>query len=462
MKGDTGVQTMNGYVSRRTKEHRFSVSQVTGEAKQGKAVSCMEDNRALIDEQLDLLETIQGENTKKPVSGGVIQGRIPNYTELNGLHKRLSVDVIREKVSILLRNLQLEGLILQGDGERASVDRLIKPDGKVDKTYYEQLFGQVGKEGKEKVYHNAKKAKTDLEEKDMSLFFTSIEKARGCVSMTINNMPWLKCVFGSESGKARDNYNKIMDKLSGVGRSIKVTTDYNGDSEQWGIGGYADSDKQTIHFLQTMCGKDPKSPITAIHECAHLVDPGIGDLGYAGSPGFELMTEKDKINNAAHYEIVPCWISSLSCPYPPGTGFKESVPGNNNVDLGKKQAADYFQRAHLIAFNYADKIRRIYSGDRQMTPGVIMYSKAMGLTIHSNKRQEVTLLDVTLAENIAHVLVDMYKSIRENKETIEKYRDFPPEVYKAHFKNMAFKTCLLEGVTWQQVDVLNNWDTSNR
>lgn len=53
MKGDTGVQTMNGYVSRRTKEHRFSVSQVTGEAKQGKAVSCMEDNRALIDEQLD-------------------------------------------------------------------------------------------------------------------------------------------------------------------------------------------------------------------------------------------------------------------------------------------------------------------------------------------------------------------------------------------------------------------------
>ena len=51
---------MSGYVPLTAKNRHFSVALATTEVKQKKAVPGFKDNRALIDEQLNLLKTIQG------------------------------------------------------------------------------------------------------------------------------------------------------------------------------------------------------------------------------------------------------------------------------------------------------------------------------------------------------------------------------------------------------------------
>lgn len=66
MEGNTGLQTMSGYVPLTAKNRHFSVALATTEVKQKKAVPSMKDNRALIDEQLNLLKTIQGGRIGNP------------------------------------------------------------------------------------------------------------------------------------------------------------------------------------------------------------------------------------------------------------------------------------------------------------------------------------------------------------------------------------------------------------
>lgn len=456
MKGDTGVQTMNGYVSLRTKEHRFSVSQATGEAKQRKAVPCMEDNRALIDEQLNLLETIRGENTRKPVSDGVIQGRIPNFTELDSLHERLSVDVIREKVSILLGNLQLEGLILLGDGERASADRLIKPDGKVDKTYYEELFGKAdGKEDKEKVYHDVKQTHIGLKPGDEANLKTMLSKAQVTVTQTIPCEKKLQEVFGNaESKDAKNNYIKVNKKLSDLEKNLttKVTTDYNGDDRQLGIGGYANFGKQEMHIMQNLCENvNDNGVTTTIHECAHLVDNSIKDYGYMGTSGFEFMAGDRKVNNAAHYEVIPSWILGASIPYPVGHRF---VPYNlevgriSELDFGKKDANDFFESAWSVAVNLSLHLRGLYAAGNPIkdTDDIMEKSRQLSLTIHQHTDRHVSLLDVTLMQDMARTLAFMMNALRKDNESVVT-PGVGREIYKFHFINKIITANLRQGIT---------------
>lgn len=462
MKGDTGVQAMNGYVSRRTKEHRFSVSQVTGEAKQRKAVSCMEDNRTLIDEQLNLLETIRGENTRKTVSGGVIQGRIPNYTELaffcNRNCAKIGIDTIRKKVEVLLTNLQIEGLILQRQDVNLAVRRLIEDDGMVNLAYYEQLFGQAdGTEDKKKVYHNANDAQAKLLEKEQQSLKTVLIDACGIVmNVRANPDNWVSTVFGGKEGMALANYGKIFKKLNEVREKVGevVTTDYNGDSEQFGTGGYANYASQTMHLLQTMCGVDEKSPIVAIHECAHLADESIVDKGYVGSPGFCTMPEGDRVTNAAHYEIVPDWITGLPCPYPVGS-FSEGSGGEKaKIVEGRKEATDYFRYAHLVAFNKAIRLRNMYISKEEVDSNVQSYSQKIGLTIHLRDKKNVDVLDVTLAEDITHTLLRMYKMMLNDKEEISADKFWFKSGYREYFKEKVIKANHRAGLTPENIEYL--------
>ncbi len=458
MEGDTGLQTMDGYVSLRTKEHSFSVFQATNEVKQKKAVSCMKDNRALIDEQLNLLKTIQGGKTRESVSGGVIQGRIPNFAELNALHEKLSVAVIREKVRILLRNLQLEGKVLQWQYIDPALNRLITNDGQVDRATYEQLFGKAdGTENKEIIYHKAEDASAKLLEAEKEFLSPTLEFARDIVGrVKSDTRNWVECVFGGKKDIALGNYDKIFQKLDEVKKNIDkmVTTDYNGDDSQVGVGGYADYKKQTIHFLQTMCGSDEASPIVAIHECAHLVDENIKDKGYVGSPGFCSMPKGDVVTNAAHYEIVPDWIVGLPCPYPEGDFSDGLGERESKVVKGKKEATDYFRYARSTAFNKTVQLRDMYISKEEVDAGLKTYSEKMGLTIHLRDKKNVDLLDVTLAEDITRTLLLMYKKMKDDQEDIASNRFLLKSGYREYFKDKIIKANRREGITPEKIKYL--------
>jgi hypothetical protein len=69
-----------------------------------------------------------------------------------------------------------------------------------------------------------------------------------------------------------------------------------------------------MHLLaHVVKGTDPKeAKATLIHESAHLSDKSVDDHGYYATPGFEAMSEEDKVNNAGHYEELPRRLMSPS------------------------------------------------------------------------------------------------------------------------------------------------------
>ena len=458
MEGDTGLQTMSGYVPLTAKNRHFSVAQATTGVKQKKDVPSMKDNRALINEQLNLLKTIQGGKTRESVSGGVIQGRIPNFAELNALHEKLSVAVIREKVRILLRNLQLEGKVLQWQYIDPAVNRLITDDGQVDRATYEQLFGKAdGTEDKEKIYHKAEDASAKLLEAERESLNPTLEFACDIVrKVKSDTHNWVKCVFGYRKYTALGNYEKISKKLNEVRGKMDemATTDYNGDDSQIGVGGYANYEEQTIHFLQTMCGSSGKSPITAIHECAHLVDKSIIDKGYVGSPGFCSMSKGDRVTNAAHYEIVPDWIVGLPCPYPIGNFSDGLEERESKVVKSKKEATDYFRYAHLIAFNKTVQLRDRYISKEEVDAELKTYSEKMGLTIHLRDENKVEMLDITLAEDITRTLLQMYKKMFNDQEEVGSDKFDSESDCREYFKDKIIKANRREGITPENIEYL--------
>ena len=464
MEGNTGLQTMSGYVPLTAKNRHFSVALATTEVKQKKAVPSMKDNRALIDEQLNLLKTIQGGKTGESVSGGVIQGRIPNFAELNALHSRLELNVIKEKVKILLRNLQLEGKILKKEGEVVNVDLLINPDGSVDSVYYKELFGEVGDtEYEKKVYHDADQSHTALKPGDEANLKIILQSAQTTVEQTLPCEKKLQEVFGStESKNAKRNYTKIVKKLNGLGKNIakKVTTDYNGDDAQLGIGGYANFSRQDMHIMQNLCKRVNLDGITtAIHECAHLADNSIKDYGYMGTPGFESMKGERKVNNAAHYEVIPAWILGKSIPYPVGYQF---IPynhagggGDSELSLGKKEANDYFESAWSVAVNLSLCLKKLYSKGEQIeqTNDIMEKSRVLSLTIHQSTDHRVSLLDITLMQDMARTLAFMQQELKEDTENIVTL-GIEKEIYKFHFINKIIAANSREGITPENIEYL--------
>lgn len=464
MEGNTGLQTMSGYVPLTAKNRHFSVALATTEVKQKKAVPSMKDNRALIDEQLNLLKTIQGGKNRESVSGRVIQGRIPNFAELNALHEKLSVVVIREKVKILLKNLQIEKLVLKGQDVDLAVKELIKDDGMVNLERYEDWFGEAnGDEDKQKIYHKADQSHTALKPGDEANLKIILQSAQTTVEQILPCEKKLQEVFGStESKNAKRNYTKIVKKLNGLGKNIakKVTTDYNGDDAQLGIGGYADFSRQDMHIMQNLCKRvNPDGITTAIHECAHLADNSIKDYGYMGTPGFESMKGERKVNNAAHYEVIPAWILGKSIPYPVGHQF---IPynhagggGDSELSLGKKEANDYFESAWSVAANLSLCLKKLYSKGEQIeqTNDIMEKSRVLSLTIHQSTDHRVSLLDITLMQDMARTLAFMQQELKEDTENIVT-PGIEKEIYKFHFINKIIAANSREGITPENIEYL--------
>lgn len=467
MEGITAFQTINGYVPQAVNNRSFSAFRITTGVKQKKAAPSIKDNRQLLSEQMNLLETIQGRKVTESVTEGVIQGRIPNFTELDALHHQMKPEIIREKVKILLRNLQLEGLILQGENVNHAVDSLIEDDGKVNQVYYEQLFGKAdGTEDKNKVYHRAEKSKTKLEPGEEANLRTMLQSAKTTVAQTIPCEKKLQEVFGeNESKDAKDNYKKITKKLDSLSKNLakRVTTDYNGDDSQLGVGGYAIFDRQDMHIMQDLCRNvNSKGITTAIHECAHLADKSIKDLGYMGTPGFENMLGDRKVRNAAHYEVIPSWILGMSIPYPVGHTFiphnRVGAAGVSELTLGKKDANDYFEKAWIVAVNLSMRLKNLYSNKDKIEKGnaLMATSEKLSLTIHQNTDRRVSLLDVTLMQEKARTLSIMMRELKMDNENVVT-PNVGREVYKFHFINKIIANNQREGLTSSCIDYLYRW-----
>lgn len=430
MEGSTGLQTMSGYVPLTAKNRHFSVALATTEVKQKKDVPGFKDNRELFSEQLNLLETIQkAENVSFASCVNVIQARVPNLSELKNLVKGIKLTEIRKKMKILLGNLVASGEITGVDDIDKEVNALIEKGANINEEKYKKLFGEAKDvEYKQKVYDNPRNADTSLNKVDSDNLKVVLSNAQQTVSNTLYSSSLIKNVFGEKTAIAEDCYKMIFSKLFEVHKGIdkKVTSDYNGDDVQQSLEGSASFPRQTMHIAQSLCEDSDESKTTVIHECAHLVDENIIDLGYINTPGFKEMSADDKINNASHYEVVPAWILGIDIDYKPDEDFipkdeekKEQTP----IEEGKKLANDYLEAAWSCAGDFVSDLRNMYVKRDTIDENIF---SIMNLSCLKRGIKPVTVLDIALAEDITRTIAELKipKDATEMLSTPEEYKDY--------------------------------------
>ena len=382
---------------------------------QKKGCLSIEDNRQQTAVQNQLLGMIQRTKVTGITSAGVIQARVPNYGALNALKDRLPVDVIKQKLTVLIFDLW------PGSTPRNIndwVNTIVNFDGSINQAKYERLFRDADP-GKEKAlqYKDPKQADTEFSIDDQKAFRTVLMGAKGLLDNTKSEGGLIYNVFGGTYSGAKSNYNRIGMKIEQICQNDRVdtTTDYNGDDAQIGAGGYADFSVQKVHFMLDVLNNTTEDKTTVIHECAHLIDNSIDDKGYFGSPGFENMSDDDKLHNAAHYEVVPGWIAGLTT-YPKGMIFSYKSPAVLGIaEDGERQASEYLREAWDAAFNSFLKLREYVDKPLLLAQETVLkdFSNIMNLSMHSQTSPcQVTLLDVTLMERKTRNICLMMEDIQ--------------------------------------------------
>lgn len=359
--------------------------------------------------QVQRRRTLQAkqEHPFQPARSNVIQARLPSFNELLALRSQMNEDVFRQKLEQLLTNMNEE--------KRLTSLNVSLPPGKIQeildditkiKTY---IFRDKGG----KVYLDPEKADTNFKPADLENLHSVLGKAQQVVIETMRKPDWLSLVFGGDYvGQVIEKYNKICEE---IGRLVddsgeNLRADYNRDVEELGIGGGYQNGK--LHFGPDICIDTPENKITIIHECAHLSDATILDKGYGGFAGFYRLLLEDKITNAAHYEVVPSWVLGMSkyeqipfVPLEPEAVSEEGKVSNDYKDQGLRAASEYFRKIWDKMVNLHILLRNSYVKKEKIDEGKLNeLSEHLGLTVHSNQTHELTILDITLMEDMTRTI----------------------------------------------------------
>lgn len=372
----------------------------------------------------------------------VIQARVPNYAELMTLKDKLPRSEIIAKLRILVQNMIIRRELLDVGDLDEYLDEMVEADGSVKQDEYERLV--ENKDDKTKVYQDASRARRSLDTVDKKKLHEVLAEAETTVGVCHDFLQnEVKTVFGTKGDKALENYKEIASCLDGIDKEMdeRVSTDYNGDNEEMGRGGFAEYSKGAILFTQNVFTMGKGGITTAIHECAHLSNPLIRDYGYYGTSGFETMKDNVKLNNAAHYEVVPCYILGDHSVYNRFTTHSSAVSGSSSTKVssptpeqqGKKQAIDYLEKAWSSALSKATLLNRCFL-DNFWEPGFVNLSKNLSLSIHQQSDPKcVSMLDLTLIQDIARSLVIMMQLLNSvpsppipfpRFRAADKYRDY--------------------------------------
>ena len=288
-------------------------------------------------------------------------------------------------------------------------------------TFDESAWAGVLGTDTDDVYTTAADAETKLRPADKAKLDDVARAAADEIDKAMADAQGLKDVFGANAALAKARYAKAKAALKRAmaNSDTAIDTDYNRDDPQVGLGGWALFSAQHIHLTGDVAEvKDRNAAIiTLIHECAHLSDPAVEDLGYYKSDGFESMSEADKVNNAAHYEELPA--RSLGISQFASTVF---TPGQKNglpvtfEDEVRRAASEYLRKAwdaavdaHQFVRNVAKEMNAKPASNafRSNKASLIEISKMEQLTIHQQvpAPTEVTNLDLVLSEGVAHATV---------------------------------------------------------
>jgi hypothetical protein len=143
----------------------------------------------------------------------------------------------------------------------------------------------------------------------------------------------LRDVFGAAAvATAKARYTAARDRMTYLHSHDKIVTDRSGYNAQVGLGGLTNASQIALAPQVIDNPAVDENVVMMIHESMHAGNPGVvGDEGgYRRSTGFTTRDSTEKLDNAAHYEIVPRRVRALADSYP-GVVF---VPAGTSVTIG--------------------------------------------------------------------------------------------------------------------------------
>ncbi len=347
-----------------------------------------------------------------------VRFRLPEFNRVKAAmtDKDLKIpeSVIKERVAQLLGRMKIEKRLKTKDPIAEIMKRIFPAPGKIDEAEFNKV---IDPKDRTMIYKSVTDADRTVKKADKAGLKTAMADAAKLIRKVESDAAGLKAVFGTEDARAKANYVKARTALGTVSKHMdaSVSTDYNLDDPEVGLGGWADFGAQHMHLLvEVVKVADPNETIvTLIHEASHLADPAVDDHGYYATPGFEAMTDVQKAENAAHYEELPR--RELGTTSFPGATFKPGVKkGGKKMtreDDVRREASEYLRKAWDAAVDthtFIRDVRKQYeAGSKKRfkdNEALIMeISRLMDLTIHEQAAGEeiVTTLDVTITESIA-------------------------------------------------------------
>ncbi len=349
-----------------------------------------------------------------------VKARLPTAASITSLMASGSVpeDKVKESIETALTRMHMEGRLETSDPVPDIMARLFPSAGVFDEAEFAKIVSKDADTARTQVYENASDAQTKLNSFDKPKLLAVIDDAKKLVGNAAANSAGLTQVFGAaKAGKAKFVYVKAAAEMSAFKTTIdtSISTDYNRDDEEIGLGGWASFSDKHIHLTTEVAKVTDKNDatITIVHEFCHMADASVDDLGYYGSPGFEAMSEDDKVANAAHYEELPArelGVSSFA-----GQTFTPGVVAGGGAmtfeDEVRREASEYLRKA----WDKAVDVHIFLRGIRQELDAgsdvrfqakkarIIEISQLEKLTIHHQMPTPTTINmnDIVLGEGVA-------------------------------------------------------------
>lgn len=184
-------------------------------------------------------------------------------------------------------------------------------------------------------------------------------------------------VFGtSKIGAAKRKYRRARSWMNILHRRNRIVTDRSGYSEEVGLGGLTGFQQQiSVAYGYIDSPDDTESIITMIHESMHAGNANVDDRGYIDQPSFQELDEAVKLNNAAHFEVVPRRIRVAEYAFlnddgtgmvfvPAGTGATPALTDRQQAIRG---ATETFREAWTTGLNLYEFFVRVHNTPREWT-----------------------------------------------------------------------------------------------
>jgi hypothetical protein len=250
----------------------------------------------------------------------------------------------------------------------------------------------------------------------------------------------LRDVFGARNVRtAKRRYARARARMRVLNRRNAIVTDRSGYNAEVGLGGLTNSEQISVSPHTIDHPSDHESVVTFIHESMHAGNASVDDFGYITQPSFTALPEATKLNNAAHYEVVPRRILGASHAFtgtvfvPAGTtSGSTTAPALTPREEAVRGASEEYRAAWTAGLNLHSLFVQVHrnpaqwntldlranfsgaSSGARFSNTLPYWSQVEGLTIHGRQasinpagppaQQPVTLIDIALSEGLVRKL----------------------------------------------------------